>query len=326
VTTAGTGRPPLGVILTGGLGTRLRPLTNELPKALVPILNRPLIAYGLDLLASAGLREVVVVVGGSDERTGPAALAAAPEGVSVSVSVQPEPKGSGDAVICAGPAIDGRPLVVLAVDALLLGDLREHVEAFAAADVAAWLVLHPTDRPQEMGIAILEGDRVVDFEEKPERPRSDLALVGVWMLAPATVERVRTNPLINRKGESDLSATLALMLEEGAAIGGRRFNGRWLDVGALGSLLDTQAALLATQGGGHGAGALVEDSQLQEPVLIGAGARVRGSRLGPNVVVGDGAVLEGVTLADAMISPQARLDGYEGKRVIVTPSGEIGEA
>ncbi|MBM3141268.1 MAG: hypothetical protein FJZ92_13950, partial [Chloroflexi bacterium] len=80
---------PLGVILTGGLGTRLRPLTPGLPKALVPILNRPLVAYGLDLLAAAGLREIVVVVGGADARTGPTALAEAPAGVRVSVAVQP---------------------------------------------------------------------------------------------------------------------------------------------------------------------------------------------------------------------------------------------
>jgi glucose-1-phosphate thymidylyltransferase len=314
------------VILTGGMGTRLRPLTYEMPKALVPVLNRPLIAYGLDLLHAASLTEAVVVVGGDDDRTGPTAIASAPEGMSVSVGVQPEPKGSGDAVLSAGPAIDGRRIVVLAVDALLLGDLGPHIDAFISSDVVAWLVLHPTDRPQAMGIALLEGDRVVDFEEKPQRPKSDLALVGVWMLAPEAVERLRTNPVINAKGENDLSATLAQMLEEGRPLGGRQFNGRWLDTGALDALLTAQETLLARWEGGAAEDATIEDSTLDHPVMVGEGASVERCRLGPNVVVGDGCVLRGVTLRHALVAPGARLEGYEGERVVVTPRGEIGEA
>ena len=87
--------PPLGVILTGGRATRLRPLSDGMPKSLIPLLNRPLIAYSLDLLHDAGLREVVVVVGAQDDRTGPAAIAAAPAGMTVHVAVQEEPRGSG---------------------------------------------------------------------------------------------------------------------------------------------------------------------------------------------------------------------------------------
>src|SRR5690606_13104079 len=220
-----------------------------------------------------------------------------PPGMRVTTAVQPEPKGSGDAAIRPGAALDGRRVVVLAVDALLRGSLRPPVEAFMAADVAGWLALHETDRPQSMGIAQVEDDRVVDLEEKPEHPKSNLALVGVWMLAPEAVERVRTNPVINAKGESDLSATLAKMLEEGHALGGRRFDGAWLDVGALGALLDTQAVLLDEHGGETGTE--TEDSVIEPPVLVSPEARVEGSTLGPNVVVGPGAVLKDVMLRDA---------------------------
>lgn len=314
------------MILTGGLGTRLRPLTPGLPKALVPILNRPLVAYGLDLLAAAGLREIVVVVGGADARTGPTALAEAPAGVRVSVAVQPEPRGSGDAVISAGEALAGRRVVVLAVDALLRGPLRPHVEAFMRGDVDAWLVLHPTDRPHEMGIAILEGDRVVDLEEKPARPRSNLALCGVWMLAPVAIERVRTRPFINTKGESDLSATLAEMLKEGHAIGGREFDGEWLDVGALGALLATQATLLAEADGQERTDLIIERSDIHEPVLLGRGVLLEDSTLGPNVVVGDGCVLRHVRLRDALVAPGAALEGMDATGVVVTSDGDVGEA
>ncbi|MSQ42472.1 MAG: hypothetical protein EXR65_05490, partial [Dehalococcoidia bacterium] len=96
---------PLGVILTGGRATRLRPLSEGMPKSLIPLLNRPLIVYALGLLAAAGLREIVVVVGAADDRTGPAAIAAAPPGVAVTVARQAEPLGSGDALTSVGEAL-----------------------------------------------------------------------------------------------------------------------------------------------------------------------------------------------------------------------------
>src|SRR5262245_65718299 len=124
---------PLGVLLTAGLGTRLAPLTPDLPKPLVPLLNRPLVAYGLDLLASMGLDEIVVVVSKGDQRIGPVAIEAAPPGVKVSIEEQLEPRGSGDALASAGQALNGRPVAVLAVDTVLRGgDLREQMSAFLA--------------------------------------------------------------------------------------------------------------------------------------------------------------------------------------------------
>lgn len=314
------------MILTGGLGTRLRPLTLDLPKALVPILNRPLIAYGIDLLAEAGVREIVVVVAGSDSRTGPVAIAAAPRGVRVSVAVQPEPRGSGDAVTSAGVALDGRHVVVLAVDTLLRGSIRPQVAAFLASDVDAWLVLHHTDRPTEMGIALLEGDRVVDLEEKPARPRSTLALCGVWMLAPAAVERLRANPVINIGGEADLTRTVAAMLADGHRIGGRELDGYWLDVGTIPSLLTTQAILLDEADHQEKTDLIIERSDIEEPVLIGQATLIEDATLGPNVVIGAGCVLRHVRLRDALVAPGATLEHVDEAHVVVTAAGEVGRA
>ncbi len=267
-----------------------------------------------------------MVVAGNDAQTGPTAKEHAPDGVTVHVAVQPEPRGSGDAVLCAGPPLAGRKVVVLAVDALLRGDLRSQVDAFVASDVAAWLTLHPTDRPREMGIAILEGDRVVDLEEKPQEPRSDLALCGVWMLTPAVIERLRDRPFINAKGEVDLSATIAEMLKDGATIGGRRFDGRWLDVGAIGSLLATQGELLAEERWHEGRKVVAEQTEIKDPVLIGRAAVIAGSVLGPNVVIGDGAIVRNSNLRDALVVAGARLDDFRGDHVIVAANGEIGRA
>lgn len=332
---------PLGVLLTAGLGTRLAPLTPDIPKPLVPLLNRPLVAYGLDLLASMGVREVVVVVSKGDQRIGPVAVASAPPGVTVTVEEQLEPRGSGDALASAGSALDGRHVAVLAVDTVLRGgDLHEQMQAFATSGATAWLPLHVTDRPRQMGIAELDGDRVVTLEEKPQEPRSNLACVGLWLLAPDAVERIRHNPIINAKGESDLTATVAAMLDEGAHVGGRGFEGDWLDGGAIIGLVEAQTALLkdldAPAFTGTGCtvdgviavdpSAQVTASKLTGPVLIGANAHVEDCELGPNVVVGDGAQLHGVRLRNALVAHGAHIEGGEYTDVVITSTGAIAGA
>jgi len=300
---------PLGVILTGGRATRLRPLSEGMPKSLIPLLNRPLISYSLDMLAAAGIREVVVVVGADDDRTGPAAVEAAPAGMAVTVARQMVPRGSGDALLSAGAALDGRHVVVAAVDTVLGGDLSPQVRAFTASKYDAWLTLHETDRPKAMGIVVLEGDRVVDLVEKPAEPRSNLALVGIWMLAPAAVEYLREHPLISPRGEVELSGTLEVMLREGhGTIGGAVFPGAWHDTGTLASLLRTQEALLDV------------------PALVAPDAVVERCSLGPNVVVGAGAHLADVTLSHALVAPGARLAHVEGSHLVFTADGQVASA
>ena len=299
-------QPPLGVILTGGRATRLRPLSDDTPKSLIPLLNRPLLAYSMELLASAGLTEIVVVVGPTDARTGPAAEFFALPGVTVTVAVQHEPKGSGDALTSVGDALEGRHVVVAAVDTILRGDLRPHVDAFMASGVDAWFVLHETDRPREMGIVVLEGDRVTHLEEKPAEPRSNLALVGIWMVAPEVVAEMRRTPLVSPRGEVELTGTLSVLHEQGRPMGGSVFEGDWLDAGTLSALLSTQAALLGDRLWMMAPDAVMLDSQV-----------------GPNVVIGDAAVLQNVTLEHALVAPGAYVEGVTASHVIITRDGQI---
>lgn len=301
--------PPLGVILTGGKATRLRPLSEGMPKSLIPLLNRPLIAYSMEMLRRAGITEVVIVVGGQDEHTGPAAREAAPTGMTVHVAVQAEPLGSGDALLSAGRLLDGRHVVVAAVDTVLRGNeegpgsLHEQVRSFLASGMDAWYVLHETDRPREMGIVVLEGEHVLYLEEKPAEPRSNLALVGIWMVSPRAIERLRANPERSVRGEIELSGTLSVMHVEGFPMGGAEFRGQWLDTGTLASLLATQEALLDV------------------PALVAPDASVEDCTLGPNVVVGAGARLRGCTLRDALVAPGAHLEGVVAGGEVITADG-----
>ncbi len=315
---------PLGVVLTAGLGTRLRPLTPATPKPLVPLLNRPLIAYALDLMRDLGLGEVVVVTGPDDDRTREYVGADAPPELRVSVAVQRQPRGPGDAVASVGDALDGRTVVVLAVDTVLTGVDPGLLDRFEARSATAGLLLQSVVDPRAFGVAVLDGDRVVDLEEKPEHPRSDLALVGLWVLAHDAVERVRTNPYINAKGESDLTATVAALLGERHDVRGWLLDGEWLDGGTIEGLLHAQSRLLARAADEIAVAphAVVTDSALRAPVRIGEAARVEASDLA-ETVVGAGATLEGVTLRRALVAPGARLRGGEYADVVVTAAGEV---
>ncbi len=304
---------PLAVILTGGRATRLQPLSLELPKALVPVLNRPLIAYALDRLSEAGVSEVFVVVGPDDVRSGPTAAAFAPAGMSIEVVVQAEPKGPGDALAqVPHDVLRGREVAVIAVDALLLGgDVRGQFESWLGEKVDGWLPLAPTDRPESMGIAQLDGDRVTEFVEKPEQPKGNLASMAWWLLGPVAVERILDDPVVNAKGELEISGTLSSLIRTGHAIGGREFDGEWLDTGTLGALLATQARLL-------------ED--LDSSVLVAPDAVVEDCKLGPNVVVGAGCVLTRVKLSNALVAAGAVVSDLKAEGVVITPSGVVGRA
>lgn len=327
----------LGVILTAGLGTRLRPLTPAVPKPLVPLLNRPLVSYALELMAAAGIAETVVVASPGDDATARRVVAEAPPGLSVSVAVQEEPRGPGDAVASVGEALDGRAVIVLAVDTVLHGlNARGLVEAFVQSDAAAGLLLDEVEDPRAFGVAILEHGRVVHLEEKPARPRSNLALVGVWMLGAEAVERVRTRPVVNAKGESDLTATVAALVDEGADVRGWTLDGEWLDSGTLEGLLHAQSRMLGEvrgtaldapdskiEGVVAAEGAVtVERSNLTGTVLLGDGARVLECAL-DDVVVGAGATLRGVRLSRSLVAAGATLVGGGYDRVVVTPTGEV---
>lgn len=327
-------RSPLGVILTAGLGTRLRPLTPRMSKATVPLLNRPLIAHALEAIARLGIEETAVVVGPNDVATPSRAreYACGP----LSIHVQPEPKGPGDAVASVGELLEGRSVVVLSVDSVLRGLDGRPLEAFTSAGADASLILSPVEDARSFGVAVLEGDRIVDLEEKPAAPRSNLAVVGVWLLGPAAVERVRTRPFINAKGESDLTATVAELVREGADVRGWSFDGEWLDTGTLSGLLDTQQRLLldlqpappsARDSDLEGVvaaaeGCVVTHSRLSGPVLLGRDVRIDGSRLAESVV-GDGAILKGVTLRRSLVLGGARIEGGDYEDVVITAAGEV---
>ena len=314
--------PPVGVLLTAGRATRLRPLSDHFPKSLVPLLNRPLFEYALDVFRRIGVTRLAVVVSPGDRAT-PAALQAVTD-IEIHVCVQAEPRGTGDAVLAAAEWVGDGPLVVLPVDAVLIGDVTSPVRAFLEGDFVAGLVLTTMPDPRPFGVALLEGDRIVHLEEKPEHPRSNVVNASPWLLRSPVLARLRAAPVINARDEVDLIATVALMVEEGTLVGGWMLDGELIDVGTLPGLLAGQSRLLAACDPPQqvSSSARVEGTRLEGHVLIGPGAQVRGGLLA-DTVVGADATLEHATLHRALVSPGSRVVGLSAQDVIITPDGRV---
>jgi glucose-1-phosphate thymidylyltransferase len=258
--------------------------------------------------------------------------------VPISVVTQAEANGIGGAVLAVGPALDDRTVAVLAADTLLLGDRGGYIEEFEEARAAAGLVLAPVEDPRSFGVAVLDGSRVVDLEEKPAEPRSNLALVGLWLLGPDAIEEVRTRPYINAKGESDLTATIARMLSDGRHVVGWETQGQWLDAGTVQGLLAIHSRMLqelepgdATLAEGCttegvvsiGGGVTAFDSHVAGPVLIGNEVHMVASRVRESVI-GHGATLRDCHLERCVVLPGAQLEGVRYHDVVITRSGQIG--
>ena len=301
----------IAVLLTGGEATRLRPLSVEFSKGLIPFLNRPMLFYALDRLCEIGIKNVVVVVRSPEEVIEIEALDISDFPITLNALIQPVPSGPADAVAqIPNEVIRGKHVVVVATDSLLLGgDLSVDIECWKESGAQAWLPLAYTDRPKDMGIAQLEGQNIVSFVEKPREPLSNLACVGWWMLSPDAVDRILDEPISNVKGELEISGTLSAMIQEGTHIGGREFDGKWLDTGSIKSLLFAQSQIL---------------DHLGDKNLISPDAEIYRCQIGKNVVVGEDCVLNGAILENVLVSPGAKINNVRYDGAVITPSGKIG--
>src|SRR5690349_12328401 len=180
-----------GLILSGGKGTRLRPITYTRAKQLVPVANKPVLFYGLEALVAAGIHDIGIVVGDTQAEIREAVGDGSRWNARVTYIEQDAPRGLAHAVLISEAFIAGDPFVMYLGDNLLNRGIVRFVEEFAREQPAAQILLARVPDPQMFGVAELDGGRVVRLVEKPKEPRSDLALVGVYMFGHAVFESVR---------------------------------------------------------------------------------------------------------------------------------------
>jgi glucose-1-phosphate thymidylyltransferase len=286
-----------GLILSGGKGTRLRPITHTSAKQLVPVANKPVLFYGIEAMAAAGIREIGIIIA---PETGDEIRAVAGDGsqfgVSITYILQDEPLGLAHAVLTAEPFLGDAPFVMYLGDNLLQGGMTDLVEAFRSGEPDALILLTPVEDPENYGVAELNGDGTVTrLVEKPKEPATDLALVGVYMFTPGIHDAARAiRP--SRRGELEITDAIQHLVDSGQRVEPHIVRGWWKDTGRLADMLEANRLILdAIEPRVEGE---LIDSTVDGRVIIEPGAKlVRATVRGPAVI---GA---GTTLTDCYVGP-----------------------
>jgi glucose-1-phosphate thymidylyltransferase len=233
-----------GLILSGGRGTRLRPITHTSAKQLVPVANKPVLFYAIESLAQAGIDDIGMIIA---PETGEEIRAAVGDGtrfgVRVTYIVQDEPAGLAHAVLTAEAFLGADSFVMYLGDNLLQGGISELVERFRANEPDALILLTAVADPQSYGVAELDGDRVVALAEKPAQPRSNLALVGVYMFTAAVHDAARAiTP--SARGELEITDAIQHLIDAGLRVESHIVRGWWKDTGRLEDVLEANRLIL----------------------------------------------------------------------------------
>src|SRR3954454_339919 len=247
-TTASSGaRPIRGLILSGGKGTRLRPITHTSAKQLVPVANRPVVFYGIEAMANAGIEEVGIIIA---PETGDEIRAAAGDGERFGVKItyieQDAPLGLAHAVLTAEPFLGTDPFVMYLGDNLLQGGIQDLVADFRSNQPEALILLTKVPDPQNFGVAELDlNGRVRRLVEKPAEPASDLALVGVYMFTPRIHEAAKAIQPSGR-GELEITDAIQWLVDAEAPVESHVVQGWWKDTGRLADMLEANRLILET--------------------------------------------------------------------------------
>jgi glucose-1-phosphate thymidylyltransferase len=285
------------LVLAGGSGTRLRPITHTSAKQLVPVANKPVLFYGLEAIRDAGITDVGIIVGDTAAEIEFAVGDGSALGISVTYIRQDAPLGLAHAVLIARDYLGDAPFVMYLGDNLIIGGIADLVEEFRRTEPDALILLTRVPNPSAFGVAELGPDgRVERLVEKPLEPLSDLALVGVYLFGPAVHEAVRAiKP--SARGELEITEAIQWLVDAGRDVAPHLVTGYWKDTGRLDDMLETNRHLLESLEPAV-RGSVDESSTIVGRVVIEEGASlVRSTVRGPAIIG------RNTTLVDTYVGP-----------------------
>lgn len=310
-----------GLILSGGKGTRLRPLTYTSAKQLVPVANKPVLFYAIEAIVEAGITELGIIVGETEDEIREAVGDGSQFGAEVTYIRQEAPLGLAHAVMIAEDFLQDDPFVMYLGDNLIAGGIRPLVDEFRELGCNAEILLAEVPNPQQFGVAELTDDgRVERLVEKPKEPKSNLALVGVYMFDRNIFESVHAiEP--SARGELEITDAIQHLIDRGLAVHPHKVRGWWKDTGKIEDMLEANRIVLEALDVPRGRddrpgvceasriegrvdlapGARIVDSVVRGPVVVGEGAVVERAFLGPYTSIGDRCVVSDCEIENSIV-------------------------
>ncbi|MEW1750583.1 glucose-1-phosphate thymidylyltransferase [Streptomyces angustmyceticus] len=332
------------LVLAGGTGSRLRPITHTSAKQLVPVANKPVLFYVLDSLAEAGITDIGIVVGDTaDEIRAAVESGGYADRLDLTYIVQPAPLGLAHAVRVARDFLGDDDFVMYLGDNFIVGGITEQVAAFRSDRPDARILLTRVPDPTAFGVAELDEDgRLVGLEEKPSKPKSDLALVGVYLFTPAVHDAVRAI-VPSARGELEITHAIQWLIDRDRNVQSATISGYWKDTGNVDDMLEVNRTVLETvepMVAGDvdestriigrvriAPGAVVRRSRIVGPAVIGSGVEITGSYVGPFTSVSDDCRIEDSEIEYSIVLPGSSITGVRrveasliGRNVEVTPA------
>jgi glucose-1-phosphate thymidylyltransferase len=337
------------LVLAGGSGSRLRPITYTSAKQLVPVANKPVLFYGLEAIAEAGIHDVGIVVGDTETSIRAAVGDGREFGLDVTYIRQAEPLGLAHAVLISREYLGADDFVMYLGDNFIVGGIAPLVDEFISGRPDAQIMLTRVSDPRQFGVVELdEAGDVTRLVEKPSLPKSDLALVGVYIFTEVVHEAVRQlRP--SARGELEITEALQWLVDNDLKVRSTMISGYWKDTGNVTDMLEVNRMVLeglaARQDGSADAsteligrvaiepGARVQGSRIVGPVIIGTGVTVENSYLGPFTSVGRDCVITDSEIEYSIVLPGASIRGVRrieasliGQGVEVTPAPSVPHA
>jgi glucose-1-phosphate thymidylyltransferase len=338
------------LVLSGGSGSRLRPITHTSAKQLLPVANKPVLFYGLEAIRDAGITEVGVVVGDTAPAIREAVGDGAAFGLKVAYIQQEAPLGLAHAVLIARDFLGDDDFVMYLGDNFIVGGIVGLVDEFRSGRPDAQIMLQQVPDPRQFGVAELDpaSGEVIGLEEKPSQPKSDLALVGVYIFTPAVHEAVaQLTP--SWRSELEITEAIGWLMANGRKVRSTTITGYWKDTGNVADMLEVNRMVLeSTEPRCDGTvdeaseligrvvietGAEVTGSRIVGPAIIGADTRVTGCYVGPftsvaqDCVVTDSEIEYSIVLRGASIRGVRRIEAsLIGRDVEVTPAPRVPKA
>jgi glucose-1-phosphate thymidylyltransferase len=339
-----------GLILSAGHGTRLRPLTHTSAKQLIPIANKPIIFYAIEDLKNAGINDIGIIVGHTEDRIKNIKETigdGSKFGVSITYIEQDAPRGIAHAIGLAEKFIGNEPFVTYLGDNLLKGGITDYVIKFKNSDYDAGILLAKHKTPERFGVAVMNGDKIVGLIEKPKNPPSNFVMTGVYLLKPTVFDVIKKLKL-SWRNELEITETIDKMIKSNKyKVMVQKVNGWWKDTGKPEDILEANQLVLSElkpfNKGKIEEGVTIRGKiAIDEGTVIKKGSFIRGPSIigknciiGPNVYIGpytsigdntiikNGEIESSVIVGDTVIECNKRItDSLIGKNVNIVSADD----